>query len=90
MEQLSTVANDLGITMALSYDTTISTISHLVSDLKLQKPLLGIVCGSGLSTLVSTLKNVVQIPYSKIEGFADSTGTQWPTLVSFRSVSSFS
>lgn len=57
----------------LTYDATIATITRLVPDPGLHNPRLGIVCGSGLSTLVSSLKNVVQIPYSKLEGFADST-----------------
>ena len=60
--------------MSLPYAATLATISSLVSDPKLRKPCLGIVCGSGLSTLVSSLKNVVEIPYSKLEGFSNSTG----------------
>ncbi|KAI6126848.1 nucleoside phosphorylase domain-containing protein [Pisolithus sp. B1] len=61
------------MSLGLPYDAAITTITRLVPDPGLHKPRLGIVCGSGLSTLVSSLKNVVQIPYSKIEGFADST-----------------
>ncbi|KAL4076752.1 nucleoside phosphorylase domain-containing protein [Scleroderma yunnanense] len=59
--------------MSLPYAATLDTISSLVPDPKLHKPRLGIVCGSGLSTLVSSLKHVVVIPYSKLEGFAEST-----------------
>ncbi|KAI6041505.1 nucleoside phosphorylase domain-containing protein [Pisolithus marmoratus] len=61
------------MTLGFSYEATIATITRLVPDPGLHKPRLGIVCGSGLSTLVSSLKNVVQIPYSKLEGFAEST-----------------
>lgn len=61
------------MSLGLPYEATITAITRLVSDPGLHKPRLGIVCGSGLSTLVSSLKNVVQIPYSKLEGFADST-----------------
>ncbi|KAI6165243.1 nucleoside phosphorylase domain-containing protein [Pisolithus thermaeus] len=61
------------MSLVLPYDAAITTITRLVPDPGLHKPRLGIVCGSGLSTLISSLKNVVQIPYSKIEGFADST-----------------
>jgi len=46
----------------------------LVTDPRLQHPRIGIVCGSGLSTLVSSLKDVVLLPYSQLEGFGDSTG----------------
>ncbi|KAG6330011.1 hypothetical protein ID866_9079 [Astraeus odoratus] len=62
--------------MSLPYAATLATISSLVTDPKLQRPRLGIVCGSGLNMLVASLKNVVLIPYSKLEGFADSTGAK--------------
>jgi len=40
----------------------------------LQKPQLGFICGSGLSGLVDSLRNVVIIPYETIPGFSKSTG----------------
>ncbi|OAX33192.1 inosine guanosine and [Rhizopogon vinicolor AM-OR11-026] len=60
-------------TSALPFAQTIATISRLVTDPRLQHPRIGIVCGSGLSTLVSSLKDVVLLPYSQLEGFGDST-----------------
>lgn len=71
--------------MSLPYAASLATISSLVSDPKLRKPCLGIICGSGLSTLVSSLKNAVEIPYSKLEGFSNSTGASstFPIVVYF-------
>lgn len=40
---------------------------------ELQQPEWGIVCGSGLSTLGSSLLDSVQVPYSSIPGFAHSS-----------------
>ncbi|KAG7095569.1 hypothetical protein E1B28_006302 [Marasmius oreades] len=39
----------------------------------LQNPRVGIICGSGLSGLASSLKDIVLVPYSAIPGFAQST-----------------
>jgi purine-nucleoside phosphorylase len=61
-------------TPALPFAQTLATISRLVTDPRLLKPRIGIVCGSGLSTLVSSLKDVVQLPYSQLQGFGESTG----------------
>lgn len=58
----------------LPFAQTLETISRLVTDPRLLKPRIGIVCGSGLSTLVSSLKDVVQLPYSQLQGFGESTG----------------
>jgi purine-nucleoside phosphorylase len=59
---------------ALPFAQTLASISSLVTDPRLQRPRIGIVCGSGLSTLVSSLKDVVKVPYSQLEGFGESTG----------------
>lgn len=40
----------------------------------LQSPRVGIICGSGLSTIASILHKTVKIPYEKIPGFSKSTG----------------
>lgn len=53
---------------------TVATIRSFLPE-HLQSPAIGIVCGSGLSGLVDTLKNVVIVPYAKIPGFAESTGS---------------
>ena len=42
--------------------------------LYLQSPRVGIICGSGLSTIATTFHKVVKIPYAKIPGFSKSTG----------------
>lgn len=56
----------------LPFEATISSILASVPD-KLKKPRVGIVCGSGLSGLVETLKEVVLVPYDNLAGFAQST-----------------
>lgn len=43
---------------------------------KLLAPKVGIVCGSGLSTLADSLREVVLVPYSELEGFGKSTGAR--------------
>ena len=40
---------------------------------RLLKPRVGIVCGSGLSTLANSLRDVVEVPYTRIPGFGTST-----------------
>jgi purine-nucleoside phosphorylase len=54
----------------------VSTLNCLACKLPehLRKPRIGIVCGSGLNTLVSSLRDVVEVPYHTLEGFARSTG----------------
>lgn len=53
-----------------------STYSTLKSKLpeKLLSPKVGIVCGSGLSTLADSLQHAVLVPYDELEGFGRSTG----------------
>lgn len=52
-----------------------ATYSTLASKLpaRFLHPKIGIVCGSGLSTLASTLRDVVLVSYSDLEGFSKST-----------------
>lgn len=45
---------------------------HLPDQLK--EPQVGIVCGSGLQGLAELLEDRTEVPYEKIEGFAQSTG----------------
>ena len=40
----------------------------------LRNPRIGIICGSGLSTLASNMQDVHEVPYAKLEGFGESTG----------------
>lgn len=58
----------------LPFDETIKKIRGVLDAQKRPTPLLGIVCGSGLSTLVNKLSDTVQIPYSQLPGFGQSTG----------------
>ncbi|KAF5384349.1 hypothetical protein D9615_003170 [Tricholomella constricta] len=53
----------------------VQTLEALTSFLpeKLKKPRIGIVCGSGLSGLVESFREVVIVPYDKLPGFAKST-----------------
>ena len=55
---------------------TLATIKqHVPTDLC--NPQVGIVCGSGLSTLAAGVRDAVEVPYQKLEGFASSTGESW-------------
>lgn len=40
----------------------------------MRTPKVGIVCGSGLSTLAESLRDVNYIPYEELRGFGKSTG----------------
>lgn len=55
------------------FASTLDALVRIVPE-RLQKPRIGIVCGSGLSTLVSSLRDVIEVPYTALEGFAKSTG----------------
>lgn len=63
----------------------IQTLEALESFLpeNLRKPLVGIVCGSGLSGLAESFKDVVKIPYEKIPGFSKSTVTGHQSELAF-------
>jgi len=61
-------------TEPLPFDETIQNIRRVLDERELSTPLLGIVCGSGLSTLVSKLSDTVQIPYTQLPGFGQTTG----------------
>ena len=41
----------------------------------LRQPKVGIICGSGLSTLTASLTDITSVPYAEIPGFGISTGT---------------
>jgi purine-nucleoside phosphorylase len=58
---------------ALSFDPSIDAIRAELP-LYLQSPRVGIICGSGLSSIGTTFHKVVKIPYTKIPGFSKSTG----------------
>ncbi|KLO06620.1 inosine guanosine and [Schizopora paradoxa] len=53
-------------------EKTCKTIRSLVPE-HLSSPRIGIVCGSGLSSLASSLREPQFVEYSKLEGFAEST-----------------
>ncbi|OBZ76300.1 putative purine nucleoside phosphorylase [Grifola frondosa] len=56
----------------LPFASTLDVLATVVPA-HLLKPRVGIVCGSGLSTLASSLRDVVEVPYSALEGFGKST-----------------
>jgi hypothetical protein len=59
------------------FASTIDAISSLLAAAgkpRLLKPRVGIVCGSGLSTLGSHLRDKIEVPYSSIPGFGHSSG----------------
>jgi len=66
----------------LPFASTLDVLARLVPE-HLQKPRIGIVCGSGLSTLVSSLRDVVEVPYTALEGFAKSTVVGHKSLLAF-------
>lgn len=57
----------------LSFASTIDALREHVPK-SLLHPTIGIVCGSGLSTLASSLREKVLISYDNLPGFARSTG----------------
>ncbi|KAI0313879.1 nucleoside phosphorylase domain-containing protein [Amylostereum chailletii] len=54
------------------FAANVAILSHLLPK-HLQSPRIGVVCGSGLSTLAANFRDVVQVPYSDLEGFGHST-----------------
>ncbi|KAF9224840.1 hypothetical protein BS17DRAFT_669016, partial [Gyrodon lividus] len=67
----------------LPFDETIKKIQTVLEEQKLPSPLLGIVCGSGLSTLVKRISGTVQIPYSGLPGFGKSTVSGQESALAF-------
>jgi len=59
---------------ASSFASTIDVLRNHVPE-SLLHPKFGIVCGSGLSTLCSSLRNKVLVRYDILPGFVKSTGT---------------
>ena len=45
---------------------------RLTSDLR--RPAIGVICGSGLSGIASTMQHKVEVPYTEIPDFPQSTG----------------
>jgi len=66
----------------LPFASTLDALVRIVPE-HLQKPHIGIVCGSGLSTLVSSLRDVVEVPYTALEGFAKSTVAGHKSILAF-------
>ncbi|KZT00689.1 inosine guanosine and [Laetiporus sulphureus 93-53] len=54
------------------FTSTLDVLARMLPE-HLLKPRVGIVCGSGLSTLASSFRDVVEVPYSELEGFGKST-----------------
>ncbi|KAA1471987.1 inosine guanosine and xanthosine phosphorylase family protein [Dentipellis sp. KUC8613] len=65
-----------------SFVSNIVTLSRLLPE-HLLKPRVGIVCGSGLSTLASSMRDVVEVPYAALEGFAKSTVPGHKSILAF-------
>lgn len=57
----------------LPFQATLKALHDLVPE-NLIHAKVGIVCGSGLSTLAESLREKVLVPYAKLEGFGRSTG----------------
>ncbi|KAF4579545.1 hypothetical protein EYR36_001363 [Pleurotus pulmonarius] len=60
-----------------NFETIPSTVEAIRSQLPdgLKNPRVGIVCGSGLSGLAASMKEVIEVAYDDIPGFAKSTVT---------------
>lgn len=56
---------------------TVATIHRHVPE-RLRFPTIGIVCGSGLNTLATQLRDAVEVPYELLEGFATTKGALSP------------
>ena len=57
----------------IDFAPTLEAIISLLPP-NLQRPNLGIICGSGLSGLAEDFRQVVIVPYEKIPGFGHSSG----------------
>lgn len=63
-------------------DTSILSAKNIVKlaellPAPLRAPQVGIVCGSGLGTLAESITERIIVPYSALEGFAESTGASY-------------
>ena len=56
--------------------STLKTLREHIPE-RLLAAKVGIVCGSGLSTLADNLRDIHKVPYDVLEGFGHSTG-MWP------------
>lgn len=59
-------------TQAYPFEESIAAIRAQIPDY-LAHPKIGIVCGSGLSTLASRFKDKHEVPYHDLPGFVEST-----------------
>lgn len=59
---------------SLPFEATLAKLASVLPE-KLRRPRVGIVCGSGLSTLAAAIRDVVEVPYASLPGFGKSTGT---------------
>ncbi|KAH7106814.1 hypothetical protein BKA62DRAFT_798312 [Auriculariales sp. MPI-PUGE-AT-0066] len=63
--------------------STVATIQSKVP-LELQQPVVGIVCGSGLSTLAEkSMRNIVELSYAELPGFGESTVPGHKSILAF-------
>jgi len=58
----------------LPFAACLETLAQRVPQ-HLRPPKVGIICGSGLSTLAESLTDTVYVPYGELPGFGISTGT---------------
>ncbi|KAI8996666.1 hypothetical protein BD414DRAFT_209384 [Trametes punicea] len=58
--------------LSLPFEATLAKLASLLPE-KLCRPHVGIVCGSGLSTLAASFREVVEVPYAALPGFGKST-----------------
>ncbi|EIW53184.1 inosine guanosine and [Trametes versicolor FP-101664 SS1] len=57
---------------SLPFEATLAKLASVLPE-KLRRPRVGIVCGSGLSTLAAAIRDVVEVPYASLPGFGKST-----------------
>ncbi|CDO77863.1 hypothetical protein BN946_scf184668.g7 [Trametes cinnabarina] len=58
--------------LSLPFEETLNKLASLLPE-KLRRPQVGIVCGSGLNTLATAIRDKVEVPYSELPGFGSST-----------------
>ncbi|KAI0372565.1 hypothetical protein BV20DRAFT_964173 [Pilatotrama ljubarskyi] len=68
--------------LSLPFDATLATLASLLPE-KLRLPQVGIVCGSGLSTLAAAIREVVEVPYASLPGFGKSTVPGHKSMLAF-------
>jgi hypothetical protein len=77
--QATTVMTDAQLPFAACLEALAKRVPQ-----SLRQPKVGIICGSGLSTLAASLTDTVSVPYGELPGFLISTGAISSRISPFR------